>query len=89
MIRKTKKRATKRRATKKRAVKKESCCISAAKCKVEDHGCGGFGYFMGFIGAAVYYISTATGFWNGVWGVIKALVWPAFLVYGLLKNLGL
>jgi hypothetical protein len=50
--------------------------------------CGGF-YGLGFIGAAVYYISTATGFWNGVWGVIKAIVWPAFLVYGLLKSLGI
>ena len=51
--------------------------------------CGGFGYFLGFIGAVVYYISTATGFWNGVLGVLKALVWPAFLVYHLLKFLGM
>ena len=50
--------------------------------------CGGL-YGVGFIGAAVYYISTATGFWNGVWGVIKAIVWPGFLVYGLLKFLGM
>ncbi len=46
-------------------------------------------YCIGFIGAAVYYISTATGFWNGVLGVLKALVWPAFVVYGLLKQLGM
>lgn len=46
-------------------------------------------YGLGFIGAAVYYISTATGFWMGVLGVLKALVWPAFLVFGLLKSLGL
>ena len=45
------------------------------------------GYFLGFIGAAVYYISTATGFWNGVLGVLKAIVWPAFLVYEALKFL--
>ena len=49
--------------------------------------CGGAGYFVGFIGAAVYYISTASGFWNGVLGLLKALVWPAFLVYELLKFL--
>jgi hypothetical protein len=46
-------------------------------------------YCIGFIGAAIYYISTATGFWNGVLGVLKALVWPAFVVYGLLKQLGM
>lgn len=48
---------------------------------------GGSGalYFVGFIGAAVYYIQAATGFWGGVLGFLKALVWPAFLVYELLK----
>ena len=52
------------------------------------HGAGGgCAYFLGFIGAVVYYISTATGFWDGVLGVLKALVWPAFLVYELLKFL--
>lgn len=41
-------------------------------------------YGLGLIGAAVYYISTAVGFWAGVLGFFKALVWPAFLVYNLL-----
>ncbi|HBT86028.1 MAG: hypothetical protein PHO13_02160 [Fermentimonas sp.] len=44
-------------------------------------------YGLGFIGAAIYYISTATGFWVGVLGFLKALVWPAFLVYEALKYL--
>ena len=52
-------------------------------------GCGGAVYGLGFIGAAIYYISNATGFWMGVLGFLKALVWPAFLVYGLLKSLGI
>jgi hypothetical protein len=42
---------------------------------------------MGFIGAAIYYISTATDFWIGVVGVLKAIVWPAFLVYEALAKL--
>jgi len=46
-------------------------------------------YGLGFIGAAVYYITTATSFWIGVLGVLKAIVWPAFVVYGLLKSLGM
>ena len=45
-------------------------------------------YGLGFIGAAIYYISTATGFWFGVVGFLKALVWPVFLVYEALKSLG-
>jgi len=44
-------------------------------------------YFMGFIGAAIYYISKATDFWVGVVGVLKAIVWPAFLVYEALAKL--
>ncbi len=38
-------------------------------------------YGIGFIGAAVYFISHAATFWMGVLGFLKALVWPAFLVY--------
>jgi len=48
------------------------------------HHCGGAVYGLGVIGAAVYYIQQATGFWMGVLGILKALVWPAFLVYKLL-----
>lgn len=44
-------------------------------------------YGLGFLGAAVYYIGHAATFWLGVLGFLKALVWPAFLVYELLKSL--
>jgi hypothetical protein len=46
-------------------------------------------YGLGFIGAAIYFISHATGFWMGVLGFLKAIVWPAILVFGALKNLGM
>lgn len=42
-------------------------------------------YGLGFIGAVIYYISQAATFWEGVLGFLKALVWPAFLVYETLK----
>ena len=45
-------------------------------------------YALGFIGAAIYYISVATSFWVGVLGFLKAIVWPVFLVYELLKSVG-
>jgi len=44
-------------------------------------------YFMGFIGAVIYFISQAAGFWTGVLGFLKALVWPVFIVYETLKFL--
>lgn len=59
------------------------------KNKICKGGCGGAVYGLGFIGAAVYYISTAPSFWMGVLGFLKALVWPAFLVYELLKFLSI
>jgi hypothetical protein len=46
-------------------------------------------YGLGFIGAAVYFISNATGFWTGVLGFLKAIVWPAFLVYHAFKHFGI
>lgn len=52
------------------------------KCrKTHKGGTNGALYGLGFIGAAIYYIQHATTFWMGVLGVLKAIVWPAFLVY--------
>lgn len=64
--------------------------IAIDKCRTNQNcGCGGAFYGLGFIGAVVYYISAATGFWMGVLGFLKAIVWPAFLVYDALKFLGM
>jgi len=44
-------------------------------------------YGLGLIGAAIYFISTATGFWMGVLGFLKAIVWPVFMVFEAFKHL--
>ncbi len=44
-------------------------------------------YGIGVVGAIFYYITTATGFWLGVFGVVKAFFWPAFVVFELMKHL--
>jgi len=49
-----------------------------------NNATGGAVYGFGFIGAVVYYIQHADSFWVGVLGVLKAIVWPAILVYKLL-----
>ncbi len=48
---------------------------------------GGF-YFFGFLGSAIYFVSTATDFWMGALGILKSFVWPAFLVFEALQALG-
>jgi hypothetical protein len=65
----------------------KSCCGKSHMWH-HHHGQGPAVYGMGFIGAVIYYLSTATGFWMGVLGVLKSIVWPVFLVYGLLKFIG-
>ena len=65
--------------------------VEGSVCCQNKRGMGSVGggiYGLAFIGALIYYISTATGFWIGVFGVIKALLWPAFLVYEVLKYIG-
>ncbi|MEI6122613.1 MAG: hypothetical protein WCQ95_03210 [Bacteroidota bacterium] len=50
------------------------------------HASSGAVYGLGFLGAAIYYVSMASGFWMGALGLVKALVWPVFLVYEALKH---
>lgn len=54
-----------------------------------NQGISGGMYGLGFIGALIYFISNAISFWGGVIGFFKALVWPAFLVYGLFEYIGM
>ncbi|MBM2616409.1 hypothetical protein JIG36_12660 [Actinoplanes sp. LDG1-06] len=52
---------------------------------VRGVGGGDAVYGLGVIGALVYYISQADGFAQGVIGMLKAFVWPAFMVYDLFR----
>lgn len=52
-------------------------------------GPSGAVYGFGFVGAMIYFISHATGFWMGVLGFLKAIVWPVFLVYGAFEHIGM
>jgi hypothetical protein len=50
-------------------------------------GAVGGGYFLGFVGAVIYYLQNAHTFLAGIWGIIQAIFWPAFLVYHLFSFL--
>lgn len=51
------------------------------KCKMSNSSNNSCLYFLGIIGASVHYISVATTFGAGALGLLKAIVWPAILVY--------
>jgi hypothetical protein len=52
-----------------------------------DNGILGGIYGMAFIGGAIYYIQHATSFWVALLGIVKAILWPAVLMYKVLELL--
>ena len=66
-------------------------CLDKKKRKKDyaNSGMVGFGYFVAFIAAAVYFIQQAETFWMGLLGFLKAIVWPGYLIYYLLDFLKL
>lgn len=70
--------------------KSNDCCSPKDWHKHHHHhDGGGMGaiYFLGMIGVAVYNVQQVAGFWPGVLGVIKAFIWPAFLLYKVFQML--
>ncbi len=62
-----------------------SCVGKCGSCHTRSAMGGAYG--LAVLGAAVYYIQHSATFWAGVLGVLKALVWPALIVYKLLDFL--
>jgi hypothetical protein len=54
--------------------------------RIHNGGTGAV-YGLGFLGAVVYFLQYATTFWMVVLGILKALVWPALLIYKALELL--
>lgn len=50
--------------------------------------CGGF-YFLTFVGSAVYWAQASTGFGEFIVALLKAMVWPAFVMHRVLELLAL
>lgn len=64
----------------------ECGCCNKRNYSINQGGSGAV-YGLGMIGAAIYFISTASGFWMGVLGILKAIVWPAILIFEAFKAL--
>ena len=55
--------------------------------RVMSQGRQGFVMFAAFIGAAVYFVQHSDGFGGFILAILKAIVWPAFLLYHVLETL--
>jgi hypothetical protein len=64
---------------------KNDCCQGKKWHHRHHHhghrGSGGAIYCFAVIGAAVYFVQQVSGFWPIVLAILKAIVWPAFLIY--------
>lgn len=60
---------------------KDSVCCNHHRTS----GASGAVYGLGLVGAVIYFLQRAPTFWLGVLGFLKALVWPAFIVFEALK----
>jgi hypothetical protein len=57
--------------------------------EMKNNGMFGGVYFLTIIGAAIYFIQRSEGFWYGVLGFLKALIWPLFVTCKILELLKL
>lgn len=55
----------------------------------KTEGMTGTVLFLCWVGALVYFINQASGFWEVVLAFLKSLVWPALLLYEVLVQLQL
>ncbi|MBN1331635.1 hypothetical protein JW978_01980 [Candidatus Dojkabacteria bacterium] len=65
------------------------CCETCHKMGKWQSGPQNAVYGLGFVGALIYFISTASNIGAGLVGIFKAIVWPAYFVYYIFENLGL
>jgi hypothetical protein len=66
----------------------KTTCVPKYK-KVGHSGASGGVYFLALVGAAVFYLQRADTFWEGALGILKAIIWPAIVVYKLMVFMGM
>jgi len=49
----------------------------------------GFIFLLAYIGAAIYFVSASDGsFWGVTLGLLQAIVWPVYVVFHVLTQIG-
>jgi len=59
---------------------------SSKKTYTNESASAGAVYGLGLIGALIYFLQAANGFWEVVLAFLQAIVWPAYIVYKLLES---
>jgi hypothetical protein len=59
------------------------------KVKVINESPLGWVFFMAYIGAVVHFVQQEPGFWGFILALMKAAVWPAYVTFEVLGNLGI
>jgi len=54
---------------------------------INDHGPMGFVLFVAYIGAVIYFFQQSATFWGFILALLKAAVWPAYVMYHALQLL--
>lgn len=59
------------------------------QARIVRDGPWGFMFLLAYVGAAIYFISESSGtFWGVILGLLQAVVWPAYVVFHVLKTIG-
>lgn len=57
------------------------------KSGYEDHAKAGMFFFLTYVGAAWYFLQISYGFWPSILALLKAAVWPAYLIHRVFELL--
>lgn len=61
--------------------------MAKEKMKVKVDNPWSWALFVGYIGAVVYFVERNEGFWGFILALLQAAVWPAYVIYEVLKRL--
>lgn len=65
--------------------KTEEAAKQGGKVKIiNQQGPCGFVLFVAYIGAAVYFVRLSDGFWGFILALLKAAMWPAYVLHNVL-----
>lgn len=69
------------------AKEETKACCDSKNWNMNNNASSGAFYGLGFVGALVYFMQNADSFKEVLFGIGKAILWPAFLIYKVLEVL--
>jgi hypothetical protein len=61
----------------------------SGQARIVRDGQWGFAFVLAYVGAAIYFVSESDGtFWRVVLALLQAIVWPVYVVFHVLRLLG-